>query len=78
MAHSVVSDLSGETQEYIYDGSSMFLSDGQNFEISELLANDAAKGELKNENCNAENFNFDTHSYKTLLKRHCNGNFDLL
>ena len=58
MAHSVVSDLLGETQEYLYDGHlpSLFISDGQNSEISELLANDAAKGELKNENHNAENF----------------------
>ena len=58
MAHSVVSDLSGETQEYLFDGHlpSLFISDGQNFEISKLLANDAAKGKLKNKNYNAENF----------------------
>ena len=58
MAHSVVNDLSGETQEYFYDGHlpSLFISDGQKSEISELLSNNAVKGKLKNENYNAENF----------------------
>ena len=44
MAHSVVSDISGEHEDYFYAG---YLR--QNSEISDLLANDTAKGELKNE-----------------------------
>ena len=44
MAHSVVSDISGEHEDYLYAG---YLR--QNSEISELLASDTAKGELKNE-----------------------------
>ena len=51
MAHSVVSDILGEHEDYFY-AAHLRLSlvpDGQNSEISELLANDNAKGELKNE-----------------------------
>ena len=51
MAHSVVSDISGEHEDYFY-AAHLRLSlvpDGQNSEISELLANETAKGELKYE-----------------------------
>ena len=52
MAHSVVSDISGEHEDFLYAGPNLQLllvPDGQNSVFSELLANDSAKGELKNE-----------------------------
>ena len=51
MAHSVVSDISGEYEDYFYAAHIRLslVPDGQNSEISVLLANDTAKGGLKNE-----------------------------
>ena len=51
MAHTVVSDISGTHEDFLYAGRLRILlfPDGQHSEISELLANDTAKGEFKNE-----------------------------